>query len=98
MDRGVSFKDYVDGEVTLDEEGALGSPFPLRNHSRRESVAKFKIAFEARLEVDSELRNAVANLKGKKLGCWCQRLHEADGDLCHGEVIACHAERLGGKQ
>lgn len=56
-------------------------------------VERFRVAFKARLEEDEEFREAVANLHGSVLGCWCRRLND-DRPLCHGEVIAEHAHRL----
>lgn len=73
--------------------GWLGNPFTLENHSREESIEKFREAFEDKLERDDEFRSAVADLSGKTLGCWCQRLDE-DGPACHAEVIAEHVDKL----
>jgi hypothetical protein len=89
--RGPGGRDFIETEVG--ERGWLGNPFTLEDHSREESIRKFHVAFEIALARDAELREAVAELSGMTLGCWCQRLDE-DGPPCHGEVIAEHADRL----
>jgi hypothetical protein len=74
--------------------GWLGNPFPLADGiTREESVESFRQAFEDKLERDAEFREAVGDLAGKTLGCWCQRLGE-DEPACHAEIIAEHAVRI----
>jgi len=80
-------------EAEMGERGWLGNPYTLENHSRDESIAKFREAFEIAVENDAEFRREVARLSGKTLGCWCQREAD-DGPACHGEVIAEYADRL----
>lgn len=75
------------------KRGWLGNPFPVDEHGRVQCVERFRTEFEAALEEDDELRDAVASLRGKTLGCWCQRLDD-DGPLCHGEIIAEWADKL----
>lgn len=77
------------------KRGWLGNPFSVHEHGRVQCVERFRTEFEARLKEDAEFRDAVRQLAGRKLGCWCQRLND-DGPLCHGEVIAEHADRLAG--
>lgn len=73
--------------------GWLGNPFTLEDCECREgSIERFREAFEYRLE-DDEFREAVRELHGKVLGCWCQCLDD-DSPACHAEVIAEHADRL----
>lgn len=69
------------------KRGWLGNPFTVENHSREESIEKFRKAFHDKLDRDPEFREAVNNLEGDALGCWCQKLSE-DSPACHGEVIA----------
>lgn len=80
----------------IGKRGWLGNPFTVDEHGRVQCVDRFRDEFEARLEADEKFREAVARLHGKTLGCWCQRLTD-DGPLCHGEVIAEHADRLAAK-
>jgi hypothetical protein len=73
--------------------GWLGNPYPAEKFGRKESIEKFREAFEQKLDEDPEFREAVKALRGKVLGCWCQRL-EDDGPACHAEVVAEWADRL----
>jgi hypothetical protein len=77
----------------IGERGWLGNPFHVDDHGRGQCIERFRAEFEARLQEDDEFREAVAQLKGKVLGCWCQRLEE-DGPACHGEAIAEWVDRL----
>lgn len=79
--------------TAIGDRGWLGNPFTLEAYSREESINRFRDAFVDRLEEDEEFRDAVSQLRGKTLGCWCQRVDE-DEPACHGEVIAKWADRL----
>ena len=79
--------------TSVGNRGWLGNPHTVANYTREISIKCFRLAFEQRLEEDDEFRNAVRDLAGKTLGCWCQRLDD-DGPACHAEVIAEHADRL----
>jgi len=89
--RGPGARDMT--ETPIGERGWLGNPFTVEEYSREESIERFRETFEDRLEEDVEFRDAVRNLHGKTLGCWCQRL-EDDSPACHAEVIAEWADRL----
>lgn len=80
-------------DTKIGARGWLGNPHTLENHTREESIGKFRTDFEAKLRGDEEFREAVADLSGKTLGCWCQGL-EDDGPACHAEVIAEWADKL----
>lgn len=74
--------------------GWLGNPFSLEDgYTREESISKFREAFEDKIKRDDEFREAVRDLAGDVLGCWCQHLDD-DSPACHGEVIAEWAEKL----
>jgi len=76
------------------EDGWLGNPYKVgEDGDREEVVAKFTQDFLDRIQEDKEFRHAVAELKGERLGCWCQKAH-AEGPLCHGEVIKATIEKL----
>ncbi|WP_312908501.1 DUF4326 domain-containing protein [Natronosalvus caseinilyticus] len=77
----------------VDDRGWLGNPFTVDEYDRAESIRKFRTEFEAKLERDPTFAEAVANISGKTLGCWCQRLTD-DEPACHAEVIAEWADRL----
>lgn len=73
--------------------GWLGNPFPADEYGREECIGKFRDAFLDKIQRDGEFAAAVADLSGKTLGCWCQRLDE-DEPACHAEVIAEQADEL----
>ena len=73
--------------------GWLGNPHTLEDYTREESIDLFRQDFEAKIRGDEEFREAVADLSGKTLACWCQRLDE-DGPACHAEIIAEWADEL----
>lgn len=83
-------------ETPVGKRGWLGNPYTLENYGREESIQQFREHFEKRLENDEEFRDAVRELAGDVLGCWCQHLDE-DKPACHAEVIAEHADRLAGE-
>lgn len=65
------------------ESGWLGNPYALSmGESREDCIEKFRIAFMARIETDSDFRRAVLGLRGMALSCWCAP------ESCHGDVIA----------
>ena len=89
--------------ITQDEIGKpgwLGNPFKTEraggDYSLEESVSAFVHAFMTRLEEEPELREAVHDLRGEVLGCYCHRLEETgeDHQLCHADVIARVADRV----
>lgn len=81
----------------IGERGWLGNPYAVDEYGREESIDRFRSDFEDRLETDSEFRQAVRELAGKCLGCWCQNI-EDDEPACHGEIIAASAEQLASGQ
>ena len=77
----------------IGEPGWLGNPYPLDDHSRRESVQLFIDDFEERLNSDAEFREAVKELDGEVAGCWCRSLSD-NTPLCHGDAIRAVVEDL----
>jgi len=80
-------------EVPVGERGWLGNPYPEEQYGRERCIALFKQDFTERLESDPDFREAVKELSGKTLGCWCRRTHH-DEPACHGDVIAEYADKL----
>lgn len=86
------------GEVPIGKRGWLGNPYTLEDaDSRAACIEAFKADFIARLKQDTEFRDAVVDLSGKTLGCFCQTIDE-EGPACHAEVIAEHADRLASEE
>jgi len=83
--RGPNGRDML--ETAVGNRGWLGNPFTLDEHTREESIEKFRDVFYDRIMLDDEFREAVKELRGETLGCWCQTV-DADSPACHGEVIA----------
>lgn len=74
------------------EHGWLGNPYVTEEHggeyTREESIEKYAYDFQRRIETDSEFREAVKELRGKKLGCYCKP------QPCHGDVIVEYLKTL----
>jgi hypothetical protein len=90
--RGPGGRDMTDTEVG--NRGWLGNPYPVDEcESRAASIEAFKADFIVKLRSNEEFREAVKELEGKTLGCWCQGIDDTI-PACHGEVIAEFVERL----
>lgn len=64
------------------ERSKLHNPFKVgEDGTRQEVIDKYREYFYVRLDDDPEFREAVENLRGKTLGCWCTP------KSCHGDVI-----------
>lgn len=90
--RGTGGRNMTNTKIGV--RGWLGNPHALDDgYTRGESIDLFRDDFEARLRGDEEFRDAVRDLAGETLGCWCRRIDD-DSPACHAEVIAEHADRL----
>lgn len=73
------------GVTPVDRTTQFGNPFLLEKdggtHTREESVEDYRAWFKQKVESDPEFRQAVEELRGKKIGCWCKP------KACHGDVI-----------
>ncbi len=74
-----------EGVRMVDRNTQFGNPFRLENHggdyTREESVAQYEKWFKNKIQSDPEFREAVEDLRGETLGCWCKP------KACHGDVI-----------
>ncbi len=61
--------------------GCFGNPYPVKIYGREQCLALFRDYFLSRIATDSAFRQAVLELRGKRLGCFCKPLE------CHGDVI-----------
>ena len=64
------------------ERGWLGNPFEVGEYTREQSIEEFEYEFEKKCYENQEFRDAVIDLHGKTLGCFCKPKD------CHGDVIA----------
>lgn len=70
--------------TAVGDPGWLGNPYRMTDGYRREeAVEKYREAFRDRID-DPEFREAVEDLRGKTLACYCTP------KACHGEVIVEH--------
>ena len=74
-----------DGVRMIDRDTRFGNPFRLEedggDYTREESVKAYRDWFIEKIESDDEFREAVEELRGETLGCWCKP------KACHGDVI-----------
>lgn len=61
--------------------GCFGNPFPVGEHGREKCIELFEEYFLKRVDEDVKFREAVLQLRGKKLGCFCKP------QKCHGDII-----------
>ncbi len=69
----------------IDRDTRFGNPFHLKkdggDYTRDESVDQYESYFKKKIREDEEFREAVEELRGETLGCWCKPKR------CHGDVI-----------
>lgn len=69
----------------IDRTTQFGNPFKLEkdggSYTREESVDEYRKWFKNKIKNDPEFREAVENMRGETLGCWCKP------KKCHGDVI-----------
>lgn len=74
-----------DGVRMIDRDTKFGNPFRLHaaggEYTRDESVEAYRDWFTEKVESDQRFREAVEQLEGETLGCWCKPKR------CHGDVI-----------
>jgi hypothetical protein len=76
------FDVYI-GRAGRGQDGYFGNPFRIGHGiSREDAVKRFQRYFADRIERDSEFKQRVLALHGKRLGCFCKP------KACHGDVIA----------
>lgn len=80
--------------TSIEERGWLGNPYRLEDgYSRDESINQYAEDLQQRIDTDPAFRDALAELQGATLGCWCQHVDE-DQPACHGEVLVEQIETL----
>jgi len=84
--------------TSIGDRGWLGNPYALNDgYSREESIELFEEQFLTRLLTDDEFREAVAELAGSTIGCWCRASHE-EAPACHGDVVSKWADIIASEQ
>jgi hypothetical protein len=73
-----------EGVTPIDRSTRFGNPFRLEKdgggYTREGSIEAYRVWFTEQLE-DNEFREAVEDLRGETLGCWCKP------KACHGDVL-----------
>jgi predicted RNA-binding Zn-ribbon protein involved in translation (DUF1610 family) len=73
-----------EGVTPIDRSTQFGNPFRLEkdggDYTREGSIEAYRVWFAEQLE-DDEFREAVEDLRGETIGCWCKP------KACHGDVI-----------
>ena len=73
----------------IDRRSIFGNPFHIgQNGTRQEVINAYEEWFYERITHSAKFQDAVEQLKGKTLGCWCTPLP------CHGDVIIEYLEGL----
>lgn len=74
-------------DVYIGRPSIFGNPFTIgKDGTREEVILKYKTYFYKKL-MDMKFWNAIQELKGKILGCWCSP------NACHGDTIKEYLER-----
>jgi hypothetical protein len=75
-----------DCDVRVDRRTRWGNPFVIgRDGDRAEVIARYRAHLDAELAAGRITRAELAELHGKRLGCWCAPAP------CHGDVLAAAA-------
>lgn len=72
-------------DVRIDRNTKWGNPFIIGKDGTRTEVIK---QYEHWIQTQPHLMNALCELKGKRLGCWCKP------SACHGDVLAKLADSM----
>jgi hypothetical protein len=79
-----------DGVRRIDRATKFGNPFKMQKdggeHTREGCIEAYREWFEQKVEDDDAFREAVEDLRGETLGCWCKP------KPCHGDVIVDYLE------
>lgn len=83
-------------DVYIGRPSKWGNPFTFK----QETIAEFVVPkdevlprYAAWLKQQTELMEALYELKGKTLGCWCKPAKGFQGKvLCHGQILAALAD------
>lgn len=74
-------------DVMIDRTTMFGNPYHLGpDCTREQSIEKYRVYFYKRIHDDVYFLQAICELKGCVLGCWCKPR------ACHGDVIVEYLE------
>jgi hypothetical protein len=64
------------------ERSPLANPYPVSEYPRKDSLLKYTDTLIEAVQEDEQMQDAVLNLYGKPVACWCLP------KLCHGHVLS----------
>jgi hypothetical protein len=77
------------GDIYIGRPSLLGNPFRITKQTPRESaISKFREYAAEKVRIDPEFKEAVKNLAGRRLFCYCAPAP------CHGDVLIRICEEL----
>ena len=92
---------YDNNYIYIGRPSIFGNPYELnmgkiiKDGSQEEVISKFRDYFYLRMSNDTKFRDAVMQLKGKILGCFCRPKKGFQGQLlCHGQIIAGYLDNI----
>lgn len=94
------YKDPYDvyiGRAGKGQDGYYGNPVTINktcpicggiHKDRGSTLPCYEIYFKKRIESDSEFKERILSLEGKRLGCFCRSPNDPPTKICHGLIIA----------
>jgi len=80
-------KKYDRYDIYIGRGSAFGNPFKEKEWGRELCIKLYRTYFYHRLIHDEEFKEAVLELKGHTLGCFCKPLE------CHGDIIVQYLDK-----
>lgn len=88
--RLVSMRETDDYDKRIDRATRFGNPYQIADdggdYTREESIDAYRGWFRAKVASDDDFRDAVEDLRGQTLACWCTP------KACHGDVILAYLD------
>ena len=80
--------------IPIDRRSIFGNPFKIdKDNTREDVISAYKEWFYEQITHSAKFQDAVDELKGKTLGCWCRPQEGFKGRLlCHGQIIIAYLE------
>lgn len=89
-----------EGTVYIGRGSMCGNPFPMNNKSEQERervCLAYREWLAQKIKDDQRFRNAVKNLHGKNVACFCSNgktSRQAGAKWCHGHILLACADYL----
>ena len=91
----IHIRDMKQCDVRIDRKTIFGNPFRITGKRSRTGVLRmYRTYFYDRISHDIEFLDAVLELRGNRLACWCKPPEGFQGRLlCHGQILAAYLNR-----